>query len=222
MEEWMVEPQFGPLLVHANSRRHEPISPASVACAMLVHIFSNTKVDKTLPFIPLYWFCGSHIRGPNHGSLSLMRSLICQLLVANPFEHSFKQIKNFDGQDLRNLLNMFTNLLHQLPERIAVVCIIDGISYYEDSHLRDDTIKIIRKLVKLSKAEAPIFKLLISSPTRTSHIHGEPGIGKYIRVVEIPQHVTGAKQGFNHRAMVMETEQKARKLSLKFAGIGRD
>lgn len=222
VEEWMVEPHFGPLLVHANSRRHEPLSPASVACAMLVHIFSNTKSDKVAPFITLYWFCGSHIRGPNDGSLSLMQSLICQLLAAGPFEHGFKRTKHFDGQDLGSLLDLFTKLLCQLPERTAVVCIIDGISYYEDSHLREDTTKSIQELVELSNAKTPIFKLLITSPTRTSHIYREPGIAECIKVVEIPRHVNGAKQGFNHRAMVMETEQKARRLSLKFAQLGGD
>jgi len=216
----MVEPHFGPLLVHANSRRHDPISPASVACAMLVHIFSNITSDKAAPFITLYWFCGSHIRSPSDGSLSLMRSLICQLLVAGPFEYGFEQPKEFDGRALGHLLDIFTELLRQLPKRTAVVCIIDSISYYEDSHLREDTTKSIRRLVKLSRAETPRFKLLITSPTRTSHIHREPAIAKYIKLVEIPQHVNGAKQGFNHRAMVMETEQKARRLSLKTAEIG--
>lgn len=210
----MVEPQFKTLLVHANSRRHEPISPASVACAMLVHIFSNTVSDEAIPFITLYWFCGSHIHGPSDNALSLIRSLVCQLLVAGPFEHGFKQTKHFDGQDLMNLLDMFMKLLRQLPDRTAVVCIIDGISYYEDSHLREETIKIIRRLVKLSRTEATIFKLLVTSPTRTSYIHQERAIAEHIRVVEVPQHVNGAKQGFNHRAMVMETEQKARRLSM--------
>jgi hypothetical protein len=219
VEEWMVEPRFGPLLVHANSRRHEPISPASVACAMLVHIFSNTRSDKAAPFLTLFWFCGSHIRGPNDESVCMVRSLICQLLVAGPFEHSFEQTKNLDVNDLGDLLIVFTTLLRQLPDRTAVVCIIDGISYYEDSHLREENMRSIRKLAKLSRAEAPIFKLLITSPTRTSYVHQDSVITKYIKIVEIPQHVNGAKQGFNHRTMVMETEQKARRLSLSLPNV---
>lgn len=209
----MVEYQFNTLLIHANSRRHDPISPASVACAMLVHTFSTTMLDSKFPCITLFWFCGSHINGPNDNAAALMRSLICQLLVTNPFDHGFNHIKDFDGQNLGHLLDMFTDLLRQLPSGTAVVCIIDGISFYEDSQLREDTIKTVRRLVKISRVEAPIFKLLLTSPVRTSHVHQEPAIAKHIRVVEIPQHVNGAKQGFNHRAMIMETEQRARRLS---------
>lgn len=149
----------------------------------------------------------------------MVRSLICQLLVAGSFEHGFEQTENLDVNDLGDLLTLFTKLLRQLPDRMAVVCIIDGISYYEDSHLREETIKSIRKLVKLSRAEAPIFKLLVTSPTRTSYVHQDSVITKYIKSVEIPQHVNGAKQGFNHRTMVMETEQKARKLSLNLPSL---
>lgn len=213
IEEWLIEPGFGALLVHANSRRHESISPASIACAMIIHLFTNTITTNRAPIITLYWFCGSHTNGPNGNALGLLQSLVCQILLAGPFDRGFKQTKHFNGQDLGKLLDMFTKLVRQLPEGTAVVCIIDGISCYEDSNLRDDTCKAIKRLVKLSRLEAPIFKVLITSSIRTSHIHKEPGIEKHTLVIDIPQHVNRAKQGFNHRAMVTSTEQKVRRLS---------
>ena len=219
IEKWLIEPEFGALLVHANSRRHEIMSPASVACAMIIHLFTNTITTNRIPIITLYWFCGAHTNGPGDNASGLMRGLICQLLLAGPFDRGFKQTKHFNGQDLAKLLDMFTKLLRQLPDRTAVVCVIDGISFYEDSDLHEDTCKVIKRLVKLSRFETPIFKVLISSPIRTSHIHKESAIEKYTVIVDIPQHVNGAKQGFNHRAMVMSTEQKVRRLSESLPAI---
>ena len=213
VEEWLLDPEFGAVLIHANSRRHDNISPASAACALFVHTFSNTITQNRLPIITLYWFCGLHSNEPEDGALRLLRSLVCQLLSTGPFDHGFRQMKHFDGQDLGKLLDLFVKLLQQLPEGTAVICIIDGISYYEDSRIRQDTLHMLGRLIKLSRAETPIFKLLIASPTRTGYIHYDPSIEKYLKVVEIPQHVNGAKQGFNHRAVVASTEEKVRRLS---------
>lgn len=176
------------------------------------------SLDGNSRFITLYWFCGSHAYGENDDALGLMRSLISQLLVAGPFEDGFEQIEEFDGQDLDKVIAMFKSLLRQLPTGTVVVCLIDGISYYEDSHIREDTIKTVKKLVKAAGKGTPIFKLLITSPTRTAYVHQESTVVNYVRVVEIAQHVNGSKIGFNHRAMVMETERKARRLSLNLPG----
>ena len=219
VEDWLINPEFGALLVNGNSRRHEQVSPVSVACAMIIHLFTNTITRNRAPIITAYWFCGSHVNGPDNDALGLMRSLIGQLLAAGPFEHRFTQTKGFDGQDLDKLLDMFTKLLRQLPSDTAVVCILDGISYYEDSRLRDDTCKVVRKLVKLSRMEELIFKVLIASPTRMTHLHKEPRVEKHAIVVDIAQHVDGAKQGFNHREMVRSTEQKVRKLSKSLPAV---
>ena len=208
--EWLIEPKSATLLVHANSRRHEAISSTSVACAMLIHILSDR-----LPIITLYWFCGSHIRGPDGNALGMMRSLICQLLDISSFaaEYNLDHPVDFDGQDLGELLVLFKRLVWQLRPGTAVFCIIDGISYYEGSQQSIATCTSIRKIVKLMEAESPILKLLITSPTRTSHIHHEPDLSRHLVLVEIPQHVNGPKQGLNHRMTVKSTERRVRRLS---------
>ena len=218
IEEWLVEPGFGALLVNGNSRRHDLVSPASVACAMIIHLFTNTITKNRIPIITTYWFCGSHVNGPDDNALGLMRSLICQLLVAGPFDHGFKQTKNFDGQDLGMLLDMFTKLLRQLPDGTAVVCVLDGISFYEDADLREDTTKVVRRLVKLSRVEAPIFKVLIASPTRMMYLHEDSSIEKHAVLVDIPQHVDGEKQGFNRRAMG-QAKERVRRLSKSLPAV---
>lgn len=213
LEEWILQSDFGPLLVHANSRWHGAISPASVASAMIVHIFSSTIITGTVPIITLYWFCGPHIDRANDPVAGLMRSLICQLLVLGPFDSGFRQAKSFDSTDLATLFRLFKRLLLQLPESTVVVCVIDGISWYEDSDLWGDTRTVIRKLVRLTREEVPILKLLMTSPKRTTRLNSEPRIEKHVTVIEIREHVDGAKQGFNHRAMIMSTKEKVRRFS---------
>lgn len=217
VEQWLIESESRALLINGNSRRHETISPASVICAMLVHIFTDTP-----PIVTLYWFCGSHTDEFDGNALSMMRSLICQLLSrTSSFDSGSELQHNIDIQDLGRLLDLFTDLLRRLPAGTAVVCIIDGISYYEDSHKRKDTCRSIRRIVRLLKEKVPILKLLITSATRTRHIHQEPNIAKHMTVVEIPHHVDGAKQGFDHHTIVSSTERRVRKLSVSL-GAGTE
>ena len=195
----------------ANCRRHEIVSPTSVTAALLVNVFSEVP-----NFATLYWFCGYHISGPNSGALGIMRRFICQLLTFYPIiECDLEESQKFDGKDLEKLCNLFKRIFRQMPNNTVVVCIIDGISYYEDQCHWKETCKVINQLVKLMKAEYPILKLLLTSPTRTSRIHQASGISKYVIVVDIPSHVDGARQGFNHRAVtsgLSESLEESQKL----------
>ena len=208
VQEWILHPRFGTLLVHGNGQRHDPISSTSVACAMLVHIFA-----KRLQFPTLYWFCGLHISGPGSSALEMMQSLVCQLLCLSCCECSLDDQEDLDTQDLDQLLKLFTKLLRRSSVNIPIVCIIDGISYYESRYQIDKASKIVRKLSKLARANPPILMLLISSPIRTSQVCRDPKIAGKIIVTEIPVHISGSKQGLNHREMVSSTEKKARKMS---------
>jgi hypothetical protein len=208
VQKWLLDPNFEGLMIHGNSRRHDPISPASVACAMLIHVFS----DK-LAFATLYWFCGSRVKGPYGNPLGMIRGLICQLLCSPCCECSVEDHKDFDEQDLNKLLNLFARLLRRSSKMTPVVCIIDGISYYESRHQSDYTCAIIYKLAKLAKAESSILKLLITSPTRTSHIHRDSKIAEKLTIVEVPSHVRGAKQGFDFDGIASSVEIRARRMS---------
>ena len=94
-----------------------------------------------------------------------------------------------------------------------MICIVDGFPWYEDRRLRDDTFKSLRNIVKLMKAEELILKLLLTSPTRTSYILREPALAEDIQVVEIPEHISGAKQGLDHRTVAEATEERIRSCS---------
>ncbi|KAK3175058.1 hypothetical protein OEA41_002304 [Lepraria neglecta] len=207
VDMWLTERGHGAILVHGNCRRHDGICPTSVVSALLVSTFSKMPT-----FVTLYWFCGSHISGPNGNALGMMKSLICQLLNLSDFDFVLEKERKFDGRDLGKLLSLFKKLLQQLPNKTAVVCVIDGISYYEDQSKCEDTCESVSKILKLMKADGPILKLLITSPTRTVRINQNSSIVKRLVVIDIPAHINGPKQGFNHRIAVSSTEEKVRDL----------
>lgn len=208
VQDWILDPRLGAILVHGNGRRPDAISPMSVSCAMLIHIYS-----RKLPFPTLYWFCGLHSKGPHGNPLGMVKSLICQLLCSTCCELSPEDQCDPDKWDLKQLLKLFVRLLQESSGANPIVCIIDGISYYESRHQSHDTCKIIRKLAKLAKVSSPMFKLLITSPIRTNRIHREPKIADRLMMVEVPVHISGSKQGINHSEVVSSTVGRARKMS---------
>ena len=214
--QWIVQTESAALLVHGNGRRHEPITPTSVASAVLVSLFKNQ-----LHFITLHWFCGTYKTGPDGNAIGMMRSLVCQMLSGASFINDSELQSSIDGEDLGEILKLFKKLVRGLPARSVVICIIDGISWYEDRRLRDDTFKCLRNIVKLMKAEELILKILLTSPIRTNYILREPALAEHIQVVEIPEHISGEKQGFDHRTAVEATGEQIRRFSVSSgSGIG--
>ena len=213
MDRWLNNANSGALLVHGNCRRHDGICPTTIASALLVSFFVKFR-----NFITLYWFCGSHANGPNCDALGMVQNLICQLLCLSAFEYTLEKQHKSDMKDLKKMLQLLKKLLQQIPKGTFVVCIIDGISYYEGKHQHSDTCRTIRRLVRLTRAGEPVLKLLITSPTRTIHVHRESGVEGRVDVIEMPSRVDGAKQGFD-QLVVAATEQKVRRLSV---GVGTE
>ncbi|KAL8688807.1 MAG: hypothetical protein Q9218_005372 [Villophora microphyllina] len=208
VQRWLLDPCFGALLVHGNGRRPDPISPTTVACALLIHIFSK-KV-----FLPtVYWFCGLHTGGPNGHPLGMLRGLVCQLLCLSCCRCSPEDRKGLDMRDLGKLLKLLRRLLRRSTTDGPIVCILDGLSFYETRHQRNDLGRIISELARLAKSSPPKLILLFTSPIRTSYIGrpGEPGVN--LTIAEIPDHVSGAKQGLDSHQIMSATETRARKLS---------
>ena len=206
-EQWLNDTDFGAVLIHGNCRRHDGICPTTIASALLVSCFM-----KSCNIVTLYWFCGSHINRPGCDVLGMVQSLICQLLSLQTLDFTLERQHKSDIKDLKTMLRLFKKLLQQIPKGSVVVCIIDGISYYEGEHLFRDTCRTIRKLVRLTRAGDPVLKLLITSPIRTMHVHREPGVEGRVNVIDMPSRVNGAKQGFDQQ-VVAATEQRVRRLS---------
>lgn len=207
VQDWLLNPRFGALLVHGNGRRHDPISPTSVGCALMVYIFS-----KKLSFPTLYWFCGLHISGPNGHPLGMIRSLICQLLCLSCCKCTADDRNNLDTRNLNNLLKLFQRLLRRSSGGHPFVCIIDGISFYETRHQKDSITRIVRELADLANEEPSVCIVLFTSPMRTSYVYSDPKVAPNLTVTGISTHVSGAKQGLNYREVMSSTEKRAMKM----------
>ena len=191
VQRWIVDLQPQALLIHGNCRRDERLSPTSAATAMLIRVLS-TKMPMV---INLYWFCGSRLHGPRSNVLGMLRALVCQILSLS-FAFDIEGLDSVDNQNLSDLLILFLTLLRQLPKRTAVTCFLDGISYYEGTQQINDTCEVIGNIAKMVKSKRIIFKFLMTSPTRTSFLLQDSKIWKRVKVVEIPQHIDGPRQGF--------------------------
>lgn len=217
LEAWLSSQPTSTLFVNASSRRHENISPSSFVCAILSYALVQAP-----PIITLTWFCGLHADDSEANTIAMMRSLTCQLLAASPrfeFRYSTSQYQSqLDEQPLKMLNRLFTELVQQLSSTTAVFCIVDGISYYEGRNQSDGVSSCIRKLVKLANMDEPIFKLLVTSPTRMTYVHQQRGVENET-VLDIPQHVNGSKQGFNSKLISSNTEERARRLSETLVGV---
>lgn len=213
VQDWLLDPVFGALLVHGNCRRHDPISPTSVACALLIYVFSKRL------FLPtLYWFCGLHNVGPSGNPLGMLQSLICQLLCLPSCRCSIGDEDSLATRDVGNLLKLFRRLLKRSSGGPPIICILDGLSFYERCHQTDDTGKIVRELASLSQLSPPKLILLLTSPIRTSHISREPDIAHNLTITEVPYHISGAKRGLDSHQIMASTETRARRLSESFGG----
>ncbi|KAI4254830.1 MAG: hypothetical protein LQ352_002884 [Teloschistes flavicans] len=214
-QDWLFDPLFGALLVNGNCRRPDPIAPTSVACSLLIHVFTR-KVS--LP--TLYWFCGLHAGGPHGNPLGMLRGLIGQLLGLSRCRCSPEDRKGLDMQDLGKLLKLFRRLLRRSTVDAPLVCILDGLSFYETRHQSSNLSQIISELAKFAKSSSPRLILLLTSPIRTSFVGRQRQIVDNVTVAEIPDHVCGAKQGLDSHHIMSTTEKRARKLS-ESLGSGR-
>lgn len=200
----LLDPQFPALLVHGNGRRHDPIAPTSVACALLIHVFS-----KKLHFPTLYWYCGLHDSGSRGNPFSMLKSLICQLLSLSCCVCRMDDQLGLDKQDFAKLMKLFVRLLRRSSLVAPVVCILDGISFYEARHQRVETSKLVDELAGLARSDPSVLLLFLTSPLRTNYITQRPEKAPELIVAEIPLHVSGCKQGLNTRQIVSTTELKA-------------
>ncbi|KAL8953129.1 MAG: hypothetical protein Q9222_001012 [Ikaeria aurantiellina] len=201
VQEWMLNPSFGGLLVHGNGRRHDPISPTSVGCALLIHVFL-----KKLRFPTLYWFCGLNSSGRQADPLDMLRSLICQLICLSCCKCKSEDRGDLDTHDLEKLLQLFKILLRRSSDRLPFVCILDGLSFYESARQSDITGKIVSTLAGLATSEPSILMLLLTSPIRSQYISRQRKIAERVTISELPDHVSGTLQGLNGPDIIAQTE----------------
>lgn len=125
-------------------------------------------------FISLTFFCGRHLDRNEAiaGGRGLIKSLISQMLVQYSFDTTIldgRMIQDALNGDLGALCALFRSLAHQLPSGITLVCLIDGIKYYERADFENEMGEALVHILNLLQAPnmASTVKVLVTSPLET-------------------------------------------------------
>lgn len=129
--QWLVAPTSQLLLIHCDLQESSGISTFSVLCLMLAKALRNSP-----HFRPVVFFCGRHMgeQDVNAGGPGLIGSLTEQLLCQQSFDTGL-----LDSNTIQNALEgkldafcaLFHSLIRHIPKETTLVCVIDGIKYYE-------------------------------------------------------------------------------------------
>lgn len=178
VREWLTAPTSAQLLIHGNYDRTAYISGLTIFCMSL----TTTLVERKSRFIPLTFFCGLHTEpsgiGAHTGGRAIIQSFIVELLQqfdfgsvqeVPPLECDDKKIRMGDVDELCKL---FEALIRLLPNYVVVICLIDGILYYEREEFKGDMAVVLSAILKLSadSSVAVPLKVLITSPTKTAEV----------------------------------------------------
>jgi len=154
------------LLLHGDFEGTHYLSALSVFCSTLVR--SMEGMDR---FLPLVFFCGCHLDG---GGRLMIHSLLAQLLQRHDFDtsslHHELSLDRIQAGELSELCALFVWLARRLPQRTTLLCLIDGIKYYERPEHADGMGLVLSALLDLTldTEMLAVFKILIASPSPTT------------------------------------------------------
>jgi hypothetical protein len=214
---WMASTEPATILVHGNfaASGSGRITALSVLCAMFALQLRRSNNAEDRNFIVLHHFCGLHgsrlnaldsLPGPN----GLIRSLLAQLLqTGRHFNLDFINTRSFvhdlENQDLQMLCSTFFQLIAQLPRKITVVCILDGLSEFTSQQFAEELVDVLHIMDRLVTHQAlrPNFKLLGTTPLSRDGLLDYRLTVKYPLELQIHGEVDeyGAalsERGFNH------------------------
>lgn len=178
LQAWLRTPNSSILLVdgrlHGSGGQRTPLS---FVCAKLANSLRQARHSAASPsesmIINLYFFCGEHRDwrdNPDNGPAAVMNSLLAQLLTqCKHFDLSLiKHLSTLDSDDLKALGNIFGKLLTQLSSDMIIFCIVDGVSFYDDSERSEDCQTLLKTLIGLSRRTkrkgSGVFKILLTAP----------------------------------------------------------
>ena len=171
LQKWITSTDSSALFINANHKGSARQQPTSFISAKLVDSMtpsSSSALHEPRLTLPLAFFCGEHLQkdDPDSEPAGMMRSLLAQLLLAyRDFDlRTIQRMQHLDYDDVNDLCNIFDLLITQLPPYILVFCILDAISFYEDSAtVCEEASVIVRALVDATEQTACTFKLLLMS-----------------------------------------------------------
>lgn len=175
LQKWITATDSSALFINANHKGSARKQPTSFICAKLANSLmlspKNAQSEHRMS-LALAFFCGEHLQkdDPDSGPAGMMRSLLAQLLLAyRDFDlRTIQRMQDLNYDDVNDLCDIFDLLIMQLPHYIVVFCVVDAISFYEDSPtVCEEASIVVRTLVdgvEQTKESGCTFKLLLMSP----------------------------------------------------------
>ena len=118
---------------------------------------------------------------PAAGPAGMMRNLLSQLVLSySAFElTTMKRLLDTDPYEVGELCTIFADLIEQLPRRYLVLCIIDGMTLYEDSPAQceagADAARFLLEMMENTKDRGCMFKMLVTCPGSSRALYREFG-----------------------------------------------
>ena len=160
VEAWLTSAKAEILIVNSHERP-EPITAASLFCALLVQSIKQIK-----PAVCLYWFCGLHFQ---ETSSDMIRTLCAQLLENSDDQLDLPQkLLNRGLEEFWNVLYVLEILIEQQLHCSPVFFVIDGFSLYEDG---SDLALLLHRLCEIETRSQDwdnCLKVIMTSPTDSS------------------------------------------------------
>jgi hypothetical protein len=202
VRHWVSVRQPQILLVNSNETEHTRVSPASLFSAILI-----TAIERSGNAIILNWFCGLRT---NCGPLEILKSFVGQLLSKADLDLSWMKdvwFSAFDPNHPNHVLKLFCRLVKQQMEKCSfpVICVLDGLTFYEDRDRFEDLCDLMRELTILvddGLSEQHIIKILATSPTRSSYGDKRSRLSPQ-EILDVPEYVDGANRGISDRDIKM-------------------
>lgn len=166
-KDWVVAPKSTELLIHGDFEATYDVSALSLFSSLFLQ-----GVREYGQFTTLAFYCSRHLEGEHAGGRAMIKSLVTQLLRQCQFDAGRvdKQVKAnlIEDGDIQQMTVLFRSLLLQL-HGITVICVIDGVKYYERDEHVDDMALVLRSLLDLTLDQSLeiVFKVLVTSHSPT-------------------------------------------------------
>ncbi|KAM0799545.1 hypothetical protein BDR22DRAFT_822230 [Usnea florida] len=164
-QDWLIATSPIFLLVDGKGgSATERISAMTFVSALLAQTLSDAGTSC------IHHFCGLHTGRSDDlsGPSGLLRALLAQLVTLYTFRIGFTHYNDYHELqrfDLVRLCALFSELVKDLPEGFILVCVIDGLSFYETSEWADDLRLVLETLNALTRDPEvwAAFKVLVTS-----------------------------------------------------------
>ena len=174
LQNWITSTISSSLFINANHKGSSQQQPTSFISAKLIDSLTPPPSTNSTPrlTLPLAYFIGEHLEpsDPDTGPSGLMRNLLAQLLLSyQSFDlRTIQRMQNtLDYSSVNDLCDIFDLLIAQLPSYIVVFCVIDAVSFWEDSATVCEEASIVVQtlvdIVERMREDECAFKLLLMS-----------------------------------------------------------